>query len=789
MNTLDLKVFRELWMIRGQILAIAIIIACGLSTVIMSYTTLGSLHQTRERYYQEYGFADVFASLKRAPESLVDRIRQIPGVDSVSHRVLAPARIYLEHFDEPIQGQLVSYDETQLYSSSSINRIFLKEGRLPLLTGSQTKEVLISEAFAQPHDLHPGDQLSIIVNGKKQKLTISGIGLSPEFIYQIAPGAMIPDFERYGIIWMDRKSLETAYDMQGSFNDLNIRLQQGSDQQLVIELLDEILKPYGGLGTYDRDLQVSHHFLSEEFKQLDAMGSSFSIIFLAVSIFLLNMVVGRIIASQREIIASLKAFGLSNTAIALHYGKMIFFIVLLGIVAGNVIGLFLGKSMADLYMEYYRFPYLDYRLQINVIVVSNVITLVTALLGTWFSIRKAVSLQPAEAMRPETPAIYHETMLERTGLKDWFSQPTRMILRHLERHPVKSTLSVLGTAIACSIMIVGTFFMDAMDLMVDTDFKLSHREDLMVTFTDPTSFRAIYELRNMQGVSRVEPFRSVAVEMRNASHAHRTAIQGLSGNNQLHRVLDDNQQAVQIPDTGILLTEYLARKLNVKVGDWLTLEFLEGKRLTRQVAVNGVSRQYIGLSGYMNINALNNLMQEDSVVSGAYLSVDNEHVQSELKRLPQIAAVTDKQSTIDSFYDTVGELILTYISFIALISMATAFGVIYNNARITLAERSRELASLRVLGFTNAEIAYILLGELALITLIAIPVGMFSGYWMSYGFIIGLQQDLFRIPLVISSSTYAMAVMTVVISAVLSAFIVQRKLAQLDLIGVLKVKE
>ncbi|NOQ65257.1 MAG: FtsX-like permease family protein [Methyloprofundus sp.] len=787
MNTLDRKVFRELWLIRGQVLAIAIVIAAGLSTVIMSYSTLESLQQTRERYYQEYGFADLFSSLKRAPLTLVQRITQIPGIADAEPRVLAPVRINLKNYHDPIQGQLVSIDK---HNPDAMNKVYIREGRMPVK--SQQIEVLISEAFAQPHQLHPGDTLQIIVNGRKQQLHIVGIALSPEFIYQIAPGTIIPDFSRYGIIWMEREALETAYDMQGAFNDLSIKLTLDADDKLIIEKLDDLLKPYGGLGVYDRNLQVSHHFLSEEFKQLDEMGSTFSFIFLGVSIFLLNMVVGRIIASQREIIASLKAFGFSNMAIAFHYSKLIILIVCIGIVLGVSAGLILGNNLAHLYMEYYRFPYLDYQLQVKVILYSTSTTLVAALLGTWFSIRKAVQLQPAEAMRPEVPQRYNVTFIERLGIKKYLAQPSRMVLRHFERHPVKALLSVFGTAFACGIMIVGTFFIDAMDYMVNTEFNLSQREDLTVTLINPTSYRALYELNNIPGVLRAEAYRTASVKMHAGSHSHRTAIQGFSSNNVLHRLLDTQNTAISIPDTGILLTEFLAQKLGVKIGDSISVEFLEGKRLTRQVHVAGVINQYIGLSGYMNIDALNDLMQEGRVISGAYLAIEEgaEYTaQSILKNLPQIAGVEEQKSMVESFYATVGDFMLTYIAFVSGLSIAIAFGVIYNNARITLAERSRELASLRVLGFTQAEVAYILLGELGLITFLSIPLGMLIGYWLSYGFIIGLQQDLFRIPFIIEPPTYAYAILVVICSALISGLIVRRKLNQLDLVSVLKIKE
>ena len=790
MNTLDRKVFRELWLIRGQALAIAIVIAAGLATVIMSYTTLASLQQTREHYYQEYGFANLFVSLKRAPNTLIKRIAQLQGVTAVDPRVLAPVRINLKNIHDPIQGQLVSIDTQAANNPGTLNRVYIREGRLPV--NNHQAEVLMSEAFAQAHQLHPGDKLHIIVNGRKQQLSIVGIALSPEFIYQIAPGSIIPDFSRYGIIWMEQQTLERVYDMQGAFNDLSIKISLDTDPYLIIEILDDLLKPYGGLGAYQRDLQVSHHFLSEEFKQLDEMGSSFSFIFLGVSLFLLNMVVGRIISSQREIIASLKAFGFNNIAIALHYSKLIILIVLIGIILGVSAGLILGNGLAQLYGEYYRFPYLDYQLQIKIIFLSTGTTLIAALLGTWFSIRKAVQLQPAEAMRPEVPKRYNVTVIERLGLKKYLSQPSRMVLRHFERHPVKASLSVFGTAFACGIMIVGTFFVDAMDTLVDTEFRLSQREDLMLTFINPTSYKASYELNNIPGILRVEPYRTAAVKMYAGAHSHRTSIQGFASDNVLHKVLDQHNRAINMPDSGILLTAFLAKKLAVKKGDSMTIEFLQGKRQTREVTVVGVINQYIGLSGYMNIAALNALLQEGDIISGAYLGIadgEKSAVQSILTSLPQIAGVTDKTSIIDSFYATVGDFMLTYILFISGLSIAIAFGVIYNNARITLAERSRELASLRVLGYRKSEVAYILLAELALITLLAIPLGILIGYWMSYGFISGIQLDLFRIPFIIMPPTYAYAILVVICSAVISALIVRHKLNQIDLVSVLKIKE
>ena len=296
---------------------------------------------------------------------------------------------------------------------------------------------------------------------------------------------------------------------------------------------------------------------------------------------------------------------------------------------------------------------------------------------------------------------------------------------------------------------------------------------------------------------KVEAYRVAAVKILAGSKSFRTSIYGYDKpanveNRELHRLLDTQNRPIRIPEKGILLSSFLTEKLSVKTGDWIMIEFLQDKRTQKTVQIVGLSNQYIGLSAYMNILQLNDLMEEGNLISGAYLSIENGSLQKTqmlLNQLPEIAAISEKNATIESFKKTIGEFMLIYISFVSALSLAIAFGVIYNNARITLAERSRELASLRVLGYTKEEVANILLGELALVTVLAIPLGLLMGYWMSYAFIMDIQQELFRIPLVINMSTYSLAIIVVCSSAIISGLIVRHKLNQINLVNVLKIKE
>jgi putative ABC transport system permease protein len=787
MTALDRKLWRDLWEMKSQALAIAFVIAGGVATFIMSLSTLDSLRETRAAFYRDYRFADVFASLKRAPDSLAERIGEIPGVDQVETRVVADVKIDLEGFADPVTGRLVSIPDQ---GEPRLNRLYLRTGRM--IEPGRNDELIVSEAFAEAHSLHTGDALPVIINGRRKNFRIVGIALSPEFIYQIAPGAVFPDFERYAILWMARSPLATAYDMDGAFNDVVMTLTAGAQLDDVTDRLDALLDPYGGLGAYGRADQLSHRFLSEEFRQLERLAWLFPIIFLGVAVFLLNVVISRQVGMQREQIAAIKAFGYGNVTVGLHYAKLVALIVLIGVVIGVAGGARLGSGLSTMYIQFYRFPFLKYELRAGVVVAAALISLAAALSGTFHAVRRAARLPPAQAMRPEPPTVYRATVVERLGFQRWLGQPSRMIVRHIERRPVKSLLSVIGIAFSCAIMMVGSFQKDAIDYMVHVQFGLAQRDDLAVTFTEPTSAAALTELEQLPGVRYGEPIRTVPVRLTAGHRRYRTAIQGLQAGVDLQRLLDTDLRPITLPPDGIVLTDFLAKLLDVRPGDRLTVHVLEGNRPVHQVVVAGLVKQYIGVSAYMRLEALNRLMREGRAISGAALAAEPRALPaifSALKEMPRVAGTVVRTSAIRHFYKTMGETLLVFTFINSLLAATIAFGMVYNSARITLAERNRELASLRVLGLTRGEISFILLGELGLFTLAAIPIGFVIGRGLCAIIAQNLQTDLFRVPLIVEPDTYGFAAAVVLVAAACSSLIVRRKLDQLDLIAVLKTKE
>ncbi len=787
MLALDKKLWRELWDMRMQALAIALVIVSGVSIFIMSLSTLDSLYGTRAVYYREYHFAQIFASLKRAPLNLQQRIADIPGVDKVDARVVAYVNLAVAGFTDPISGHLLSLPAD---SRGLLNQVYLREGRLP--EPGHDYEVLVSKEFAEAHHLQAGNKLQATINGRRKTLTIVGIAMSPEYIYQIAPGAMFPDYARYGVLWMARKPLATAYDMDGAFNNVTLSLRKGANEQDVIDRLDTILKPYGGTGAIPRKDQLSNRFLSEELKQQETIATVFPVIFFGVAAFLLNVVISRLINLQREQIAALKAFGYSDFAVGLHYTKLVLMIVAIGIIGGVAAGIWMGRSLSYMYTEFYSFPFMDYVLKPQVIAAAAVISMAVATLGALYAVRSAARLPPAQAMRPEQPAVYHATVVERLGLQRWFSQPTRMILRHIERRPLKSLLTLLGISLACGIVMISGFQKGAIDYMVKVQYNLSQREDLVVNYTEPTSLRSLYSLRGLRGVEHVEGFRSVPAKLQFQHYSYRTTVDGIQSDGTLKRLLDTRLQRIDLPSHGVILTDYLAEVLHIQPGDLLTINVLEGTRPTVQVPVVGVAKQYMGMNVYMQRAELNRLLQESYAISGAYMSVDKRYlreVYAKLRDMPRVVGVIEHESAIKSFYETLAQTILFFTFISAILGASISFGVVYNSMRIALSERNRELASLRVLGFARGEVAYILLGELALLTVVAIPLGLLIGYGLCAYLAFRFDSDLYRIPLQLDLNVYTFAALVIILSSLISGMMIWRNLGRLDMVAVLKTKE
>ena len=792
MKALDRKLLRDLRRMWSQALTIALVVASGLGGFITTLSAVDSLALARDRFYAQGHFADAFAVVKRAPLALAEVLRGVPGVADVQVTVEQVVRVEIAGVADPILGQLIGVD---LHQPPRMNQVTLRSGRPLAPPGAgqgrsdSAIDALVSEGFASVRGLHPGDELTAQVNGKQRQLRIVGTALSPEFIFAGLAG--MPDMRGFGVFWVDREALAAAYDMQGAFNRVAVKLAPQASEPAVLDGLSRLLAPYGGRDARGRADQASHAMLNNEIKEMHVMGTVLPAIFLAVAAFLLHVVLSRLVSTQREQIAALKALGYANAAIAGHYLKLVALIVAVGLVLGVALGDWLGTLLTRLYMEFFFFPVFEHRIAPWLILVGVCVTGATALLGTLSAVGATVRLAPAEAMRPPAPGLYRRTTLERLGVQR-IPPALRMILRNMERKPLRTFLTIGGTAAAVAIVIMGNFFRDAIDHIVDTTFHLSMRSDVNVWMAEPVDALAQLQLARLTGVHLVEPTRSVAVRITHGHRSERVGLQGVSQGAQLQRIIDVDGRQSPVPATGLLLTDRLADKLGVRVGDTVQVEVLEGRQRMLDVPVQATVREMMGLNAYVQRDTLNRWLQEGDVASQFAVALEpgtEARFLEATKALPRVAGAFSKATLLRNMQDVSARNVRIMSTILTLFAAVIAVGVVYNNARIALAERTWELASLRVLGFTRGEVSALLLGELAIGIALALPLGMALGWGLVHLVVTLLKNDQFLFPVVISARTYAWAGLCVVAAGVASALVVRRRIDQLDMVGALKTRE
>jgi putative ABC transport system permease protein len=788
MSLLDLKLLRDLRALKSQALAVALVMACGLAMMIMTRSLIASLENTRENYYRDNRFAEIFARLKRAPNSVASRLAAIPGVAAVQTGIALQVTLDLPGVIEPATGLIQSLPEK---GELTLNRLYLRSGRI-LVGRESTGEILAGEAFAEANNLHPGDKIAAVLYGRRQSFRVAGIVLSPEFVFEAPPGAALPNNKTYGVFWMPYKELATASNLDGAFNNLSLRLAPGASESAVIAAVDRVLEPYGGRGAYGRESHPSHTRVRDEIKILEGLSIGFPLVFLSVAAFMTNAVMSRQITLQREQIAILKAFGFSNWEIGGHYLKFSLVIVVSGTLLGTVGGIALGHRLVDMYHLFFRFPSLEFQLATQVVIIAIVVSAVAAIIGVAGAVRAAVRLPPAEAMRPEPPSNYRPALIERLGLGRAFTATFRMALRNIERRPTRALLTMGALALATGILIVPNAFRDGIGYVLDYQWDMIQRQTVFVSLIEASPARTLAEFRAAPGVVLAEPMRSAAVELRAGNHFRRLGITALPAQADLYRVIDAHERQLTLPPQGIVLSAKLAEVLGVKVGDMLAVRVLDGKRPEFSVPIVALSEDFAGTAAYMEINALNRLLGEGDRISGAYMSVSGGqwiNFLQAMKRSPRVASVVVKNRIREGFRETtaqsIGLLQQIYLTFATVV----AFGIVYNSARISLSERQRELATLRVIGFTRGEVGAVLVGELVMLTLLALPLGLLIGSGFARVILASVNTEFVRLPLILEPANYAFAVLVVSVASLVSALLACRRLDQLDLVGVLKARD
>ena len=786
MKALDRKLARDLWSLKTQGVSIALVIACGIGGFIGSFSTYWSLLWSRDDYYASARFPHIFASAKRAPVGVAERIRALPGVAEAEPRVVRDAQLSIAGVVPPMIARLIGQD---FEHPGGMNRLTLKSGRWP--APGAAHEAVVNQHFLEARRLALGARVTVLLNGKLEGVTLVGAALSPEYIFATRGGGM-PDDEWFAVLWMDARALAAAFDMEGAFNSVLLRIEKDASTPATLDAVDRLLAPYGGFGALGRDEQISHKIITQEISQQRIFGTVLPAIFLVVAAFILNVVLHRQVHAQRGEIAALKALGYEDRWIAWHYLEFAAAIVLLGTALGIALGWWFGKSMTELYTNLFHFPSFHYRMPAWLALAGAAAALLAAFGGAFAATRGILRLRAAEALRPPAPAAFRPLLVERLGHPELLTSAQRMIMRNLERKPLRAASTIAGIAGSVAILIAGIFWGDSLEWFIDVQFNQASHADVHVGFAEPLARSVRRELERLPGVTQAEVSRAIPVRLRAGHRTYRTAITGVEDAGPLQRILDADLREARLAPGAVLLTARLAERLRVAPGDELIAELLEGKRAVRALRVSGTVREIAGMNVWMRLEDLNRLAREGAVVSGAGLAVEPAKESALLERLkgmPAAAVVIVNRGLLETFRATTARNVMFFTTVLSLFAATIAVGVVYNSARIQLAERSWELASLRVLGFTRREVSVLLLGELAVEIGVAIPLGFLAGWGLAALLLALMRQEMIEFPLVIFAGTYVYAGAVVLAAGVASALIVRNRVDNLDLVAVLKTRE
>lgn len=788
MSVLNKKLWRDLWQSKGQVLAVTAVIACGIAVYVAFLSSYRNLVLSRDSYYSAYRFHDFSIQMEKAPETAVFKIKELAGVRNARGRIVKDVPLTVTNQGENKIARLISLP---LMSQGIIDGLHLVRGRL--LQDSAGDECVVNDKFFEANQLKMGDRIQVTANGRRQSLKIVGTAQSPEYIYTIRNvQEMVPNPNKFGIIWVQQEWAESQLNLRGAINEIVGEVYDSEQLNTLLDQAKELLKPYGIYARVKRENQLSHWYLKSEIDGLAVSATITPAIFLLMAALILVILLSRMVRREQTQIGLLKAYGYSNTQISMHYVKFASILGIIGGLIGEGVGQWMGRGMIQLYIQFYTIPILRYQFYPDLLGNAILISTGCALFSALLVVRSVVNISPATAMRDSPPRTAHKTLLEKIpALWNHVSFTNKIILRNIGRYPMRSGFTVLGVMLSTSIVMMGYFSGDAMNYMLEHQFEKVQREDVRVTFYREQGQNAWLEALRWPGVRRAEPLLMYPFEIKTAWKKKELLITGLPAQGRLFYLLDEDNHHVQLKTRGLTLMKINADELKLRAGDKVTIKPLIRLEKEHEVVIEQVVQQYVGAGAYMRHDALSRLLGESLAINALLLKLDGPLavLNAYLKEIPLVASVEVKQDALDNFNKTIGESMGISMFFLTLFAGVIAIAVIYNSTAINITERSREMASLRVLGYTTAEVGRIIFNENLFLSLLGLAIGLPFGHLMCKSMTAAYTTEVFRFPFYISSQTYWISGLTILGYVVITNVLSRKRIATLDMVEALKSRE
>jgi len=792
LSMLDRKLFRDLWTAKGLLLAIGAIMGVGINNFVTLQSAHHNLSRAKVEYYQQCRMADFWIDVKKVPLAELDAVRRLPGVLEITPRVQFKAVVDLPGFDEPVNALVISMPDRR---QTVLNDIVLRQG--DYFPDRQDNEVIVSEKFARAHRLHPGQTVRILLNNRRQELAIVGTALSSEYTYALGPGTIVPDPERFGVLYVKRSFAESAFNMQGAANQICGRLEAGAGTagDETLRRAETLLEPFGVFQATPLRLQASNQFLSNEINGLGAIATLSPSVFLTMAALVLNVLLTRLVRQQRTVLGTLKALGHTDGTLVVHVLKLGIGVATVAGLTGCLCGHLLSSMVTTLYRQFFDFPELGGRVFWPIHGLGLLAAYACAVAGSLQGAWQVLRLQPAEAMRPEPPQRGGSVWLERLRFVwDRLSSDWRLVLRSLLRNRFRTATGLFAAAMGTGILVHSFMLVASQKFMIDFQFYRVTRSDIDVMLEAERGDELLSDARHLPGVDYVEPFLEVACTFEHGHARRKGSITGLVADARLTTPRDRSGERIIVPEAGLVISRRLADILQAETGDRLRVTPVKGQRRTIELPVARIADSYLGLTAYAHSDYLSRQLDEGPLISGLQLQVDpSEERRRELfrdiKRMPAVQAIQARREMIENLIESL--LKSQQIMIVLSITFAgVAFcGSMINASLVNLAERQREVATLLALGYTPWRIGALLLRENLITSGVGTALGLPFGYWIAWLTALAYDGDLVRLPVVgpwwVWTATIALAI-TFTFAA---HGVVQRQILKLDFVQALNVKE
>jgi len=786
------KSFRDLLEAKGQFVSALAVVIIGVLFYTGLYSALEGLSGAGQRYFTEYRLADLWSTVYRAPEGVVERIEAIPGVRMAEGRVVKDVRIFME--DRNAMIRLISLPDEK---RDTVNDIILKSGSY--FSAGEGNQCIVSEDFFKANNMAVGQIIEPIVNGERIKLSVIGTAKSPEYTYEIRDAAeLIPDHRKFGVVYVKKSHLQTILDFRGSVNDVCVLLNKDGDIKKVGDEMKRILGQYGLSGVIERKNQTSYAMFHSDETGLRSIAAIFPMLFFIASAAIIYITMTRMIENQRTLMGVLKALGYSDRDIMLHYQIYPLLVGTLGSILGSLVGVFFaGKRLLAIFNTMYNIPTENSAAHLSIMIPASLAALFFCIFAGYNACRKELRLVPAESMRPKPPASGRRIFLENLPLL-WtrINFSWKIIFRNLFRYKRRSGMTSVGIIFSMALLLVALGFRNSFSNVMEVQYEKVQKFDLKTTFTEMLDADELRYIGSLDHIESVEPVMETGMEITNGWKKKNIGVVALVSEAKLYGVYGLDGKPAILPRDGVLLPQRLMETLGLQTGDPVTLRsYYPGKNEEKDektVAVKGATSQFIGQDAVCSLDYIDYLLDEGVVANAAHIRLEDpkyeKQVTDQLKDILTISTIQSKAELIANTNEMF-KSINTIIYFMLCGAGILAVAVIYNITNINIFERRREIATLSVLGFTSAEVRRLVFNENFFISAFGIIIGMPLGRLIT-GIAIRTQMtDNMQLPVLLKPESYLIAALLIIVFTSAANFLLRNKISSINMVESLKSAE